>query len=177
MERLIILSDLWGKEKSDWINHYSKVLDNYLEVEFYDCCALGSIDKIEYSKDKLHQQFINGGIERAIETLKQKEKGIINALGFSVGGYIAWKAGLSGLKIQRLFAISSTRLRYENKKPSGVIELHYGEDDKFKPDREWFHKLEIEESLYKDEGHDFYRKKEIAEYVCNKIIKHIKLNR
>lgn len=173
MEKLIILSDLWGIEKSDWVNYYSKLLENYFEIKFYDCCDLGDIDKSEYSEKKLHQQFINGGIERAVKTLIQKEKEINNVLGFSVGGTIAWKAGLSGLRIQRLFAISSTLLRYENKKPSGIIELHFGENDRFKPDSDWFHRLEIKESFYINEGHDFYRKKEIAEAVCNNIIKQI----
>jgi hypothetical protein len=174
MEKLIILSDLWGKEKSDWVNYYSKLLENYFEVKFYDCCDLGDIDKSEYSENNLHQQFVNGGIERAVQTLIQKEKEIDNVIGFSVGGYIAWKAGLSGLKIKRLFAMSSTRLRYENKKSSGIIELYFGENDRFKPDIDWFHMLEIQENFYTNEGHDFYRKKEIVEDVCNKIIKQIK---
>ncbi len=175
-QRIIILSDLWGEEKPDWITHYSRVLENYFEVKYYNCCDLGNIDKSDYSEEKLHAQFINGGIAKAVESILQKEKEFINVLGFSIGGYIAWKASLSGLKTQSIFALSSTRLRFETQKPSGIIELFYGENDIYKPDTNWFRKLEIKENLYKHEGHELYKKKEIAEDICRLIVKQIKPN-
>ena len=106
-QRIILLSDLWGKEKSDWIAYYTAVLEKYFDVKYYDCCDLGNIDKSDYSEENLHHQFVDGGIARAVESLLQKEKEFIHVLGFSIGGYIAWKACLSGLKTQSLFAISS----------------------------------------------------------------------
>lgn len=174
MEKLIILSDFWGKEKSDWVNYYSKLLEKYFEIKFYDSCGLGNIDKRDYSEKNLHHQFINGGIEKAVKTLIQNEKELTNLLGFSVGGSIAWKTALSVPNIKRLFAISSTRVRYEDKKPSGVIELYFGQNDPFNPNNEWFEKLEIKHRHYTNEEHDFYKKKEIAEDICNNIIKQIK---
>ena len=175
-QRIIILSDLWGKEKSDWITYYTNILENYFEIKFYDCCDLGHLDKSDYSEQKLHAQFVNGGIARAVESILQKEKEIINILGFSIGGHIAWKASLSGLKAQSIFALSSTRLRFETQKPSGIIELFYGENDAYKPDTNWFRKLEIKENIYNHEGHELYKKKEIAEDICRVIINQIKPN-
>ncbi|MBF8456270.1 alpha/beta hydrolase [Kaistella sp. G5-32] len=172
-ERLIILSDLWGAEKADWIEYYTSVLENNFEVNFYDSCVLGEVSKREYSEEKLHHQFVNGGIEKAVENLLKKEKENIIILGFSIGGLIAWKAGNSGLKMQNLFAISSTRLRYETLKPPTKIELIYGEDDAYKPKTEWFEKLEINMNILAREDHELYKKKEIAEVICKVIIQKV----
>lgn len=174
--RIILLSDLWGKEKTGWIAYYTNILEKHFEVAFYDSCDIGNVDKSDYSKERLHEQFIAGGIQRAVEYLIQKEKGIINILAFSIGGFIAWKACLAGLKAQHLFAISSTRLRHETQKPDGAIELIYGENDTYKPDHEWFQKLEIKEFFYKNEAHEFYKKKELAEDLCRMIIEKLQEN-
>ena len=176
-QRLLLISDLWGKEKSDWITYYTSILENYFELEYYDSCDLGTIDKSDYSEENLHHQFVNGGIKKAVEQLvkEEEEKGFVSVLGFSVGGFIAWKAGLSGLKIQNLYAISSTRLRYETKKPKGIIELFYGENDNYKPDSNWFEKLELKEHVIQNEEHELYKNKEIAESIC-KIIMEQKSN-
>ncbi len=175
-QRIILLSDLWGKEKSGWITYYTAVLESYFDVKYYDSCDLGNIDKSDYSEEKLHHQFVSEGIERAVESILQEEQEFIHVLGFSIGGCIAWKASLSSLKTQSIFAISSTRLRYETQKPSGKIELFYGEDDAYKPDTNWFQKLGIRENLFPLEGHEMYKKKEIAEGICRLIVKQIRPN-
>ena len=170
-QRIIILSDLWGKEKSGWITYYTSILEDYFDVKYYDSCVLGGIDKSEYSEEKLHHQFVTGGIAKAIKNILKEEKNSIIVLGFSIGGYIAWKASNSGLQMQSLVAISSTRLRYELQKPSGIIELIYGEEDADKPDNSWFEELEIRTNFYNHEGHELYKKIEIAENICEMIIK------
>lgn len=43
--RLLLLSDLWGKENSLWISNYLAILEEYYECVFYDCCELAGIDK------------------------------------------------------------------------------------------------------------------------------------
>ena len=171
-----MLSDLWGKEKSDWIVYYTNILEKHFDVAFYDSCDLGNVDKSNYSEEKLHEQFVNGGIQNAVENLIQKEKGIIIILAFSIGGFIAWKACLSGLNAQYLFAISATRLRFETQKPAGTITLLYGEDDDYKPDFDWFQSMELSEIFYKNEAHEFYKKKEIAEDICRMIIEKLRPN-
>ncbi|MEM0575920.1 alpha/beta hydrolase [Flavobacterium polysaccharolyticum] len=147
--RLIILSDLWGKEKSDWVSDYVEQLKDKFEIQFYDCCELGAIDSTNYTEESLHIQFVNGGIEKVIENLLEAEKNQIDILAFSVGGTIAWKAALKGLDIRNLFAVSSTRLRFEEDIPNGVIKLYYGENDINKPSNNWFEKHSINFEIIK----------------------------
>ena len=71
--RLLLLSDLWGKEQSEWIILYTEILEQHFELKYYDCCELGNVDKTIYSEENLHQQFVNGGIEIAVEKLSQEE--------------------------------------------------------------------------------------------------------
>lgn len=168
---------MWGKEKSEWFLHYIQVLEKYFNVRFYDCRELANIPGNKLSDTKLHTQFVNGGIERAVEKLLQIENEAFVVLGFSVGGYIAWKACLSGFKTQYLFAVSSTRLRYETEKPPVRFELFYGENDLFKPEKKWFQQMKIKENSYPNEEHELYQKKEIAEDICERIIEQIKPNR
>ncbi|WP_136666919.1 alpha/beta hydrolase [Flavobacterium sp. H122] len=174
--KLIILSDLWGKEKSYWVDHYVTILENNFEIKYYDCCELGELNKTEYYEESLHDQFINGGIERAVENLIEKEKDNIHILAFSIGGLISWKASLLGLKSESIFAISSTRLRKETEKPNCIIQLFYGENDEYKPESNWFLKLKIENQIVKNENHNLYQNKEFAEMLTKKIIKKIKPN-
>lgn len=161
-QRLILISDLWGIADADWIIHYTSILENHFDLQFYDSCDLGNIDKANFTADDLHHQFINGGTEKAVSNLLLNEKGLINVLAFSIGGTIAWKAALSGLQINHFFAVSSTRLRYEIQKPVGIIKLFYGENDDYKPDENWFSTMKIKPGIYQNEDHEFYRNKEIA---------------
>ncbi len=136
--RLIMLSDLWGKQKSAWISAYTKRLTKKFDVIYYDCCELGRIDISVYNQDILHSQFIKSGIETATKCLVELETEKINILAFSIGGVIAWKAGLNGLKIGNFYAVSSTRLRNETKKPDGNLKVYFGSEDNFKPQIEWY---------------------------------------
>jgi hypothetical protein len=169
--RLIILSDLWGKEKSDWVSDYVELLKDNFEIQYYDCCELGEIDKTNYTEGNLHSQFVTGGIEKAVENLLKAEKNQVDILAFSVGGTIAWKAALEGLNVQNLFAVSSTRLRYENEIPNGGIKLYFGENDSNKPSENWFEKHSINFEIIKNKEHDFYTGKEFATLICSEILK------
>lgn len=169
--RLIILSDLWGKEKSDWVSGYMELLKDKFEIQYYDCCELGEIDKTNYSEENLHHQFINGGIEKAVANLLKTEKNQVDILAFSIGGTIAWKAALKKLNVRSLLAVSSTRLRYENKIPSRTIKLYYGENDSHKPSPDWFEKQSIHFEIIKNKQHDFYIEKECTTLICNEILK------
>ena len=42
--RLLILSDLWGNKRSDWVGFYLKLLEAEFDVCYYDCCELGDVD-------------------------------------------------------------------------------------------------------------------------------------
>ena len=169
-QKLLLISDLWGREKSEWIIHYTSILEHHFELKFYDSCELGAVNKISYTSESLHNQFINGGIEKAVANLILKEKENVSVLGFSIGGTIAWKAGLSGLKIDNLIAVSSTRLRYETEKPLTKVKLFYGEKDSYRPDNMWVQKMNQDVKLFLNEDHECYTSKEIAERICKKIL-------
>lgn len=169
--RLIILSDLWGKEKADWVSGYVELLKDKFEIQYYDCCELGAIDKTDYTEENLHSQFVNGGIEKAVENLLKAEKNKIDVLAFSIGGTIAWKATLKGLNVRNLFAVSSTRLRYENEIPNGAIKLYYGENDSNTPSGDWFEKYSINFEIIKNKEHSFYTQKDFATSICDEILK------
>lgn len=153
--KLIVLTDLWGIEKFDWFLKFQDKLN--IEILVYDSCELGNVNKNIYKESNLHKQFVNGGIEVAVGRLLEKEKNEVNILAFSIGGTIAWKAILKGLKVNNLFVVSATRLRYETEKPNCNIQLFYGEKDEFKPNKKWFQQFEIEQKEIKNKGHEVYK--------------------
>lgn len=164
-QQLIILSDLWGKEKSEWIKYYTQGLQNNFDITFYDCCELGDVDKTDYQESALHQQFVSGGIDRAVEKLIKLEQQKTHVLAFSVGGAIAWKYGLKSNTVLSLTCISSTRLRYEESKPTGQINLYFGEYDEFQPPQEWFEKMKLEHHVIPKGNHQVYSEKEFTRYL------------
>lgn len=169
-KRLVILSDLWGLEEAEWMDCYLKILKPYFKIEFFDSRKLVDLDLSDNSEGRLHAGFVDGGIDRGVYKLKLQEKKTIIVLAFSVGGIIAWKAGLSGLSISTLYAISSTRLRYEKEKPDCKCFLYFGANDRYKPDVEWFHELELDFNLIEDKEHEMYREEDFAKDLCQKII-------
>lgn len=173
-KRLIILSDIWGREKSDWVRNYSKYLESNFDITYYDCCELGGIDKSDYTEKKLHNQFVNGGIEKAVSWLVETVKENVTILAFSVGGAIAWKFALVSDKVDSLICVSSTRLRYEMNKPKGRIMLYFGKNDEFKPQYEWFDRLEINYSILDGKDHLFYKEAEFGKELSEKIITNAK---
>jgi hypothetical protein len=156
-KRLIILSDLWGKSSSNWESLYINKLNNDFEIQYYDCCELGNIDKTVYSENHLHQQFINNGIDVAVKKLLALEKEAVSVLAFSIGGTIAWKATLEGLCVNTIVALSATRLRYENEKPNCTIQLLYGANDSFRPTEKWFEEMNISPQILTNKTHNFYQ--------------------
>jgi hypothetical protein len=167
--KLIILSDLWGKEKSEWVQEYVAILETKCDISFYDCCELGFVDKTIYTEECLHQQFVNGGIDKAVTKLLSLEKNKTNILAFSIGGTIAWKAILKGLKVGKLIAVSSTRLRYETEVPNGNIKLYFGAKDTFKPDSIWFQKHQVEVEILEDKEHQMYLEKECIQLITKQL--------
>ena len=168
--RLVILSDLWGTKNSQWLNNYTSILDQHFDTAFYSSTDLAEIEMLNLAQDQIHQRFIANGINKALENLLKHESESINILAFSIGGTIAWKAALKGLKVKNLFAVSATRLRYETEKPTAKIELFFGDDDSFLPDSDWFEKLNIKKHFITNHDHEMYREKEIAYEICSILI-------
>ena len=106
----------------------------------------------------------------AVENLLNLEKGNIAILAFSIGGTIAWKAGLKGLKINNFIAISSTRLRYETIKPNCKLKLYFGENDQNKPLAIWSKTLNIDLEIVENEDHEMYKNHDFAIKFCSELI-------
>jgi hypothetical protein len=166
--RLIILSDLWGTQANDWVVYYTELLHEF-DIQYYDCCLLGDVETLAQNQESIHQQFVVSGIDSAVDELLALEREEVNILAFSIGGVIAWKAGLKGLNMKCLYAVSSTRLRYETTKPSGNLKLYYGEDDSSKPSKEWFENLSVDFEILKNKDHKMYSEKGVAVQLCMEI--------
>lgn len=168
--KLLILSDLFGGKNPDWIKLYAEILKSKFDIHYYDVLELGNINTSDYSEKNLHHQFLNGGIDKAVEVLLNQEKEKVTVLGFSIGGTIAWKASLKGLNISQLFAVSSTRLRFETQAPNCETNLYFGEKDSNKPNSKWFSDLKISNQIFENQGHQLYLEKENALLICNRIL-------
>lgn len=171
--RLIILSDLWGENKSEWIEAYIQRLENNFEIQFYDCCKLGEVSIGAYTEEALHKQFIDSGIETAISALGHLEKERVHILAFSVGGVIGWKYALRNPGVESFVSISSTRLRYETLKPATKIELYFGDNDIYKPNKDWFMRMNLSVNLLSDSGHEVYKNESFINQICSKILSFI----
>ena len=169
-KRLVILSDLWGLQQTDWLEEYVYKLSSCYEIQIYDSCDLADVDKTECTQNNLHSQFISGGIDRAVQSLLDLELDNVSILAFSVGGVIAWKYGIVSGKVDSLYCVSSTRLRHEFSKPDCRISLYYGDRDNFRPDKKWFINLALEENLVEGKDHYLYRDADFAKSMVKKII-------
>lgn len=168
---LLILSDLWGASKASYLPHYLPLLQAKYEVQFLDCCQLGGLDISNYTQENLHQQFVNGGIDLAVENLLKSYQKEVDILAFSIGGTIAWKTILAGLQVRNFYAISATRLRYETRKPPSKINLVYGNLDAYRPDATWCKKLGITNiTIFEQEGHELYLKPTIIQQLCTPLL-------
>ena len=167
--RLLILSDLWGVSNSDWLKHYTENLKDDFDINYYDCRELAGINAEGLEESELHQAFVNGGIDKAVNELIEQEKDAADILAFSVGGVIAWKFGLANHKLNSITAISSTRLRKETSKPACSIDLYFGEQDEYRPKTNWHNTMEIKEQIFLNCEHDCYRNVTIANQICAKL--------
>ena len=158
-KRLILLSDIHGLQNAKWIKDYHKILSTEFEVITYCILELANIE-ISLPVQEKHHLLVNGGMEKAAKQLLQKEKETVTVIGFSVGGSIAWKAALLGLKVDCLYAISSTRIRKENRKPNTEIKLIFGGEDTNTPDELWYQKVEIIPKILAGSRHECYMEKD-----------------
>jgi pimeloyl-ACP methyl ester carboxylesterase len=170
-ERLIIISDLWGKEKAEWLTNYTEILKTKFDLNFYDSCEIGNVDKSDYFQDSLHNQFVNGGIELAVNKLIEQEKNPINILAFSIGGVIAWNFGLKTDNIKSLVCISSTRLRKETRRPKGKITLYFGENDEYQPSSEWIEYMKLTFRAVPNKSHQVYTERKFSQDLSAVILK------
>lgn len=167
--RLLVLSDLWGIEKAPWLNHYLIDLSAVFEIQVYDSCQLAGLPTEELPEAVRHAHFVNEGIEAACNQLLRLEPKAVTVLAFSVGGTIAWQAGLKGLPIQRLIALSSTRLRYETQSLNTPVHLYFGANDAYAPSSEWLEHMPVTYERIPGLGHQLYTEQQIAQQIVKEL--------
>jgi len=170
-QRLIILSDLWGANGVNWIDKYKNKLNHHFDIQIYDVCELADINISSLKENEIHRDFVNGGIEKAVNSLINLEKNKINILAFSIGGFIAWEACLKGLCINNFFAVSSTRLRIQKIKPVCYLQLYFGEKDIYKPNNLWFKALDVKPNIIKNKNHNLYKEDGFIDTLCIDLMK------
>jgi len=170
MKKLIIISDLWGGTNPTYLKQYRFHLAQHYKVKYYDACALAMINKSDLTANSIHQQFINGGIELVVEKLLKLEKETVNILGLSIGGTIGWKAIEKGIKCEYFLGISATRLRYTQIKIACPFHLIYGNLDPYKPNQNWFEKIDPSYTVLENQTHDFYKDETHIKLICKKLI-------
>lgn len=167
-QKLLLISDMWGSDS--WMDSYTEQLSLDFQITVYNCLELANIKNRNCSEQQLHQQYLASGIDSAVSKLLANKKAKLNILAFSIGGTIAWKAALGGLKVDNMYLISSSRLRLEKRKPQADnIKLLFGENDPLCPDRSWFKRMDIKKIQIKNAEHSFYKKKEYISFIIQKI--------
>lgn len=167
---LYIILDMLSTDFETWFDLYFEQLEPMYNIFTYTPRTLGEIDLNITAKDEIHSEFIHGGIEKAVEKLNSMVTKEAIVLGFSIGGTIAWKASLKNKNIKELFLISPTRVRLEPKKSSSKINLYFGEDDVYKPNKDWFQKMNINPILIDKSDHEMYKDSLFALALCDDII-------
>jgi len=159
MKTALLISDI-----NEFVNNslVEKLSETY-EVRCFSVLVLANLKKSNFdSKEQIHNELISkGGIQTAVQNLLKAVNCKIDlAVGFSIGGFVLWKAALGKLKAINLYCISSTRLRYEIQKPNCYTKAIFGAKDVYVPTKMWFQKLKIEYQIIENEGHEFYKKEE-----------------
>ncbi len=160
-QKLVILSDMWGAKKGLWITSYLGYLQQYFDITYYDIQQLANIDVAVHTEDNMHRAFVEGGIDTAVAHLLKKENEEAHYLGFSIGGVIAWKAGLMGLPMKSIYTVSATRIRAEENSPNCKVTSLFGDTDMYRPKAEWYEKVGVKPELINGFGHTMYADEKI----------------
>ena len=165
--QLVIISDIMGFPDRQSIFNIVKNINPSIEVTHYDARILAEIDTQIKDKQLIHKAFLDGGLDSAVKSLVRFKNKAINIIAFSIGGTIAWKAALKGVNVNKLIAVSSTRLRYEKSKPDCHIQLTYGALDPYRPDDTWIKSMGLIPEVKSGKLHDFYLDPSFQENLIN----------
>lgn len=168
-ERLVVLSDMYGSKRGLWITSYLGYLQQYFDIVFYDSKQLANIELAVNSDENIYNAFEEGGMDTAVAHLLKKEREESHYLTFCVGGSIAWKAGMMGLPLRSLFAISPLNLGQFDWKPECPVKILYGEHGDYTrslPSREWIDRVGVEAEVVPQFGYELYSDEKIIQKVC-----------
>ena len=165
-ERLVVLSDMWGAKKGLWITSYLGYLQQYFDIVFYDTRSLADVDTKFCTAENLKKAFLEGGKDMAVAHILRKEEVPSHYLTFCAGGTIAWEAGLKGLPMKALSALSPIDLHLAKEEPACKTTLIYGQYDDDIPGFEWSEKMGVEMEIIPKYGHELYSDEKIIQKVC-----------
>ena len=106
--------------------------------------------------EALHRHLFHlGGIDEAVDALRQTMNEGAVGLGYSAGGTAIWRASLAGCSFSSVFCVSSTRLRGE---PSIPVPNHvfFGAEDQSKPSLRWLESVPDQFTVFDGAGHSYY---------------------
>jgi hypothetical protein len=175
-ERLVILSDMHGSKRGLWITSYLGYLQQYFDIEFYDSTQLANIDIAVHTDENVYKAFVEGGLDTAVAHLLKIERIESHYLAFCAGGTIAWKAGMMGLPMKSLHAVSALGLENFDWKPECPVKLLYGEYGDFKrnlPGNEWAEKVSVPMEVMPKFGGDLYSDEIIIQKVCLSLLESV----
>ncbi len=168
-ERLVVISDMYGAKKGLWITSYLGYLQQYFDIVYHDSKELANIELEVCSDENIYKAFKEGAMDTAVAHLLKKERLESHYLTFCAGGSIAWKAGLMGLPMKSLFAISPLDLEAFDWKPECPVNLLYGEYGDFEkklPSEDWVRHIGVDMEVVPKFGHDLYSDEKIIRKVC-----------
>jgi hypothetical protein len=168
-ERLVVLSDMYGSKRGLWITSYLGYLQQYFDIVFYDSKELANIELTVNSDENIYNAFLQGGMDTAVAHLLKKEHHESHYLTFCAGGSIAWKAGMMGLPMKSLYAISPLNLEVFDWKPECPVHVLYGEYGDFKkllPSGGWSERVGVPVEIVPKFGYELYSDEKIIQKVC-----------
>ncbi len=172
-ERLVVLSDMHGSKRGLWIASYLGYLQQYFDIVFYDSKELANISLAVNSDENIYEAFIQGGLDTAVAHLLKKEHTDSHYLTFCAGGSIAWKAGMMGLPMKSLYAISPLNLEAYEWKPDCPIQLLYGEYGDYNkqlPSGAWVEKVNVSMECMPKYGYELYSDEKIIRKVSLELL-------
>ena len=165
-----------GSKRGLWITSYLGYLQQYFDIEFYDSTQLANIDIAVHTDENVYKAFVDGGLDTAVAHLLKIEHIESHYLAFCAGGTIAWKAGMMGLPMKSLHAVSPLGLENFDWKPECPVKLIYGEYGDFKrniPGKAWADKVSVPMEIMPKFGGDLYSDEIIIQKVCLSLLESV----
>lgn len=169
-ERLVILSDLWGAKKGLWITSYLGYLQQYFDIVYYDTSQLADLDVSNPTAEAMAEAFQEGGLERAVRSLLEKEETPSHYLTFCAGGTVVWDAARKGLPVLSLYAVSPMHLHRESDLPGCQVKLLYGEYMENRPSHGWAETIGAPMEVVPRFGREMYSDEKIIQKVCRDLL-------
>lgn len=173
IEKLVVISDMWGAKKGLWIASYFGYLQQYYDIVFYDSQQLGGIDVPLGTEENLQRAFQEEGIRTAVAQLLRKEREPAHYLGFGIGGTIGYRAALAGLPMKGLTVVSAVGLGEERQRPNLPLRLIFGEQDGQRPSDSWAVRMGVELELSPNFGHGLYTDEKIIAEICLSLLESV----